>query len=156
MDTLLFELAGQRYGIPADRVREVVRMVAVTSLPRAPRAIEGVVNVRGEIVPVYDLRDRFELPPRRPDPAEHLIILNAGGRSVAIRVDAAESLETLSEADLVPADAIAETAGGTDTARHLSGLAKTADGVVVIVDLDEFLTIEESATLDSALHASIG
>ena len=156
MDILLFELEGQRYGLPAERVREVVRMVAIADLPRAPRAIEGVVNVRGEIVPVYDLRARFELPARAPDPAEHLIVLTAGAGPVAIRVDVAESLETVPDGDVMPSSSLAASVGGATTARHVSGVAAMPDGVLVIYDLDSFLSIEESAMLDGALALSSG
>jgi purine-binding chemotaxis protein CheW len=156
VDILLFELEGQRYGLPAERVREVVRMVAIAPLPRAPRAIEGVVNVRGEIVPVYDLRARFDLPPRAPDPAEHLIVLTAGAGPVAIRVDFAESLESVPDKDVSPASSLATSVGGVSTARHVSGVAAMADGVLVIYDLDDFLSTEESAALDGALAPSSG
>ena len=156
MDILLFELGGQRYGLPADCVREVVRMVAITSLPRAPRVIEGVVNVRGEIVPVYDLRVRFNLPPREPDPAEHLIVLKVLAGSVAIRVDAAESFETVPDVDVTPPSSFADSLGGVATTRHVGGMAATADGVLVIYDLDDFLSTEESAALDDALALSGG
>lgn len=156
MDILLFELEGQRYGLPAERVREVVRMVAIAPLPRAPRAIEGVVNVRGEIVPVYDLRARFELPARAPDPAEHLIVLTAGAGPVAIRVDVAESLESVADADVTSSSALAGSVGGVRSARHVRGVAATTDGVLVIYDLDEFLTSEESTVLDAALTLASG
>ena len=155
MDILLFELDGQRYGLPADRVREVVRMVAIAPLPRAPEIVEGVVNVRGEIVPVYDLRARFALPARAPDPAQHLIVLTAGARSIAVRVDVAESLESVPDAEMVPSSVLATAAGGARTARHLAGVAPTADGALVIYDLDDFLSTEESAALEGALVTSI-
>jgi purine-binding chemotaxis protein CheW len=92
VDTLLFELDGQRYGLPAERVREILRMVAISPLPGAPEAVEGIVNVRGEIVPVYDVRKRFGLPARAIDPAEHLVVLTCRDRAAAIRVGVAESL----------------------------------------------------------------
>lgn len=155
MDILFFELEGQRYGLPAVRVRQVVRMVAIAPLPRAPRAIEGVVNIRGEIVPVFDLRARFSLPARAPDPAEHLIFLTAGERAVAIRVDSADSLESIPDEDVTAASALAASVGGPDTARHVGGVAATIDGAIVIYDLDRFLSTEESAALDGALATSV-
>ena len=130
-------------------------MVAIAPLPRAPEIVEGVVNVRGEIVPVYDLRARFALPARAPDPAQHLIVLTAGARSIAIRVDVAESLETVPDAEMVPSSALGASIGGAGTARHLAGVAPTADGALVIYDLDDFLSTEESAALAGALVTSI-
>lgn len=152
MDTLLFELEGQRYGLPAERVREIVRMVAISALPGAPDAVEGVVNVRGEIVPVYDLRGRFGLPARAVDPAEHMVLLTSAGRAAAIRVDAAESLETIEDSAFTPVSALPDS---THT-RHVAGVAATADGLLVIRDLDAFLSSSESAALENALSSARG
>jgi purine-binding chemotaxis protein CheW len=156
VDILLFELEGQRYGLPAERVREVVRMVAITPLPNAPGVVEGIVSLRGEIVPVFDLRARFALPPRAPDPTEHLIFLTAGVRSVAVRVDSAESLESVSDEDITPASTLAASVGDGAAVRHVGSIATTSDGVLVIYDLDRFLSTEESALLDGALATSSG
>jgi purine-binding chemotaxis protein CheW len=152
VDTLLFELEGQRYGLPAERVREIVRMVAINALPGAPDAVEGVVNVRGEIVPVYDLRSRFGLPARPVDPSEHLVLLVSSGRSAAIRVDAAESLETIEDGAFTPLTALPESA----QTRHVAGVAATADGVLVIRDLDAFLSPSEASALENALSSARG
>jgi purine-binding chemotaxis protein CheW len=156
VDILLFELEGQRYGLPADRIREVVRMVAITPLPHTPGVVEGVVNLRGEIVPVLDLRARFALPSRAPDPAQHLIFLTAGDRPVAIRVDDAQSLETVPDADLTPSSKLASSVAGAGSARYVDSVASTPDGVLVICDLDRFLSTEERATLEGALATSRG
>ena len=63
-EVLVFEVEGQRYGLPTADVRELVRAVTITPLPNAPAVIEGVVNVRGRVLPVLDMRARFRLPAR--------------------------------------------------------------------------------------------
>jgi purine-binding chemotaxis protein CheW len=138
IDILVFELAGRRYGLAARAVRELHRAVAVTPLPNAPAVVEGVIDVHGAIVPVYDLRARFGLPRCAVDPSHHLIVAFAGGRTVALRVDRAHELvrEALREAPF----------GG--------GVATLRDGLVVVHDLDRFLSDAEATALDRALEAT--
>src|SRR5205085_8492167 len=102
-DVLVFEVAGRRFGLPAAVVREVLRAVALTPLPKAPAVVEGLVNVRGTLVPVLDVRGRFGLPAKPLAPTDHLIVARAGGRLVALRVDHAHDLLPLTPADLRPA-----------------------------------------------------
>ena len=94
-ETLIFELAGRRYGVPASDVQELVRIVTIT--PPAPGSgpIEGVINLRGSVVPVFDLRARLGLPGRAPDVSESLVIARREGRPFAFRIDRALDLATL-------------------------------------------------------------
>ncbi|MGH7435187.1 MAG: chemotaxis protein CheW, partial [Polyangiaceae bacterium] len=77
MTILLFEVGGRRYGLLAAEVRELVRAVTIHPLPRAPAIVEGLVNVRGRIVPVLDIRSRFRIPLRPLAPSDHLILAQA-------------------------------------------------------------------------------
>lgn len=74
-------------------------MVAISPLPGAPPVVEGVVNVRGKVVPVFDLRGRFGLPPPPADPGQHLIILSGSPRTAAVRVDAAEDFLSMPDSE---------------------------------------------------------
>ena len=154
VDILTFDLDGQRYGFPADSVVQVVQMVAISPLPGAPAIVEGVVNVRGAIVPVFDLRARFTLPPRPLDPGQHLVILRAGTRQSAVRVDAVEDFVSIPDAEIAGPGALAGSGIGARGTRHVAGVAATADGTTIIYDLSAFLSLDESATLDDALVPS--
>src|SRR5881296_2430916 len=77
-EVLVFEVGGQKYALPTADVRELVRAVAITPLPAAPAVIEGVVDVRGRVLPVLDVRARFRLPPKALDPSDHFIVASAG------------------------------------------------------------------------------
>jgi chemotaxis signal transduction protein len=94
IEILAFEVAGRRFALPAHQVRELVRAVAILPVPDAP-SIEGVIDVRGEIVPVLDVRARYRLPAKGPDSADQLILATAANRMVAIRVDRALGLTRL-------------------------------------------------------------
>ena len=146
VEILLFELAGQRYGVPLRSVREVVRAVAITPLPTAPAIIEGIINVRGVIAPVYDLRRRFGLPPKPIEPADHLVIALSQARLVALRVDRADWMAEVPESDIEDATTLVSRAD------HVDGVAKLPDGLVLIHDIDTFLSQAEAAALDAALR----
>ncbi len=150
VDILTFELDGQRYAFPSDQVVRVVQMVAVTPLPGAPAVVEGVVDVHGTIVPVFDLRARAGLPPRAVDPSQHLVVLRGTDRNVAVRVDDVSDFVEVPDANITEMAGLAGTGVGTGV-RHISGVASTVDGTVVIHDLLNFLSLSESAALESAL-----
>src|SRR5436189_5306070 len=77
-EILIFEIGGRRYGLPASDIRELVRAVAIRRLPLDSAFIEGVIDLRGAIVPVLDLRARLRLPSKAVEPSDHLIIIAAG------------------------------------------------------------------------------
>ena len=87
LEVVVFEVGGRRYGLLASDVRELVRVAALLPLPRAPAVVEGILNLRGRVVPVYDIRSRFGLPPKAVELTDHLIVAQAGERLVAVRVD---------------------------------------------------------------------
>jgi purine-binding chemotaxis protein CheW len=140
-------VGGQTYGLPTVDVRELVRAVAITPLPNAPAVIEGVVNVRGRVLPVLDVRARFRLPPRSLDPSDHFIVASAGPRGVILRVDRASNLALVDEASVQPP----QTLGPSAT--YVAGVAKLDGGLMLIHDLATFLSAAEAASLDEALDA---
>ena len=145
VEALVFEVEGERYALPAEQVREVVRAVAVARLPRAPEIVQGVIDVRGELVPVLDLRARFGLPPRGVDPSEHFVVARAGERTVAIRADRAVELAT------VDAAALGDVRAAVPDSPYVEAAARLEDGLVLIHDLRTFLAAAEAAGLDAAL-----
>jgi purine-binding chemotaxis protein CheW len=146
-EVLVFEVGGQAYGLPTADVRELVRAVAITPLPNAPAVIEGVVNVRGRVLPVLDVRTRFRLPATPLDPSDHFIVASAGPRGVILRVDRATHLALVDEASVQSP----ETLGPSGT--YVAGVAKLEGGLVLIHDLTTFLSAAEAASLDEALSA---
>lgn len=146
-EVLVFEVGGQRYGLPSTDVRELVRAVAITPLPSAPAVIEGVVNVRGRILPVLDIRSRFHLPAKALDISDHFIVASAGSRGVILRVDRATHLALVDEAAFQAPQMLGP---GAD---HVAGVAILDDGMVLIHDLVTFLSAAEASSLDEALSA---
>lgn len=129
----------------ATAVRELVRAVTIAPLPKAPSIIEGVINLRGTLVPVLDIRQRFGLAPSPVVPTDHLIIAEAGPRLVALRVDRAHELIEVADEDISPVSASAPGA------QYVAGLARLPDGVLVIHDLARFLSLDEAVSTSAAL-----
>lgn len=150
MDSLirlvLLKVDGQTYALHLAAVDRVLRMVEITPLPGAPDAVEGVVNVRGEVVPILSIRRRLGLPERAVGASDSLVVARGRARRLAI---IAESVLGVVER---PAEAVV---GSGDLARgiqHIEGVLKTSDGLVLIQDLERFFSPEEAQSLDLALE----
>lgn len=147
LETLVFTLAAERFALPLCDVHEVVRAVAIRSLPRAPAVVEGIIDLRGELVPVFDLRARFRLPPKPLAPGDHLLVAQAGTRKVALRVDQALALERLASVSPEQEPNLPRELG------LVAGVARSDDGLVLIHDLRSFLNEAEALELDHALSS---
>lgn len=145
LEALLFELAGQRFAISLDEVEELTRACALQALPKAPHPILGVLNLRGAVVPVLDLRQRLDLPETELAPADYFVFARVQRRRVGLRVDRVLGIEWL---DSGPAERELNLGARIE---HLSGAAAVADGVVLIYDLATFLSVPEARLLDVAL-----
>jgi purine-binding chemotaxis protein CheW len=150
LEVVVFEVGGQRYGLPAADVQELLRAVAVVPLPRAPAVVRGVINLRGRVVPVLDIRGRFGLPPRAVEPADHLVVARAGPRLVALHVDRAIDLVRLGPGDL------ADARGLVPGSEYVAWVARHGTDLVLIHDLATFLSRAEAAELDAALAPASG
>lgn len=144
-DLLVFAIGEGRYGVEVRVVQEVVRAVLITPLPGAPPVVEGIIDVRGQIVPVYDLRARLGLRPRGLNVHDRFILAWAGDRLVALHAERTEWLVTVAEDALERSGAV--TLGG----RRLVGAARTPDGIILITDLSAFLDDAERTALEDAL-----
>jgi len=139
-EILVFEVAGRRYGLPASEVRELLRAVAIVPLPLAGPAVEGVINLRGRIVPVIDLRARLGLPARAVAPSDHMIVLQWEGRPLALRVDRA--------IELIRIDANQGTTGESDEPE----VVRLANGLAPLLDLKSMLAgVKNLKTASTAL-----
>lgn len=150
VDVLLFELGTRSCGLPAAAVRELVRAVTIVPLPAAPAVVEGLVNVRGSIVPVLDVRSRFSLPPKPLEHTDCFVVAWAADRLVALRADRANGLLHL-EAGQVDDAALAGPG-----VRHVAAVARMPDGLLLIYDLATFLSAAEASELDAALASAKG
>lgn len=145
---LTFGIDAKRYAIPSITVVEIVRAVAVTSLPGAPPIVTGVIDYRGKILPVFDVARRFGQPSRPVRAVHRLIIARAAARTVALHVDSVDRLIDLNAAAIETAPA------PIDGSVPIAGLARSEDGMLVLQDLDRFLSDAEGSQLDQALTSA--
>jgi purine-binding chemotaxis protein CheW len=148
---LTFVLDAQRFALPLETVERVIRAVEITALPLAPDAVAGVIDVGGRILPVFNLRRRLRLCDRPLTPKDQFILARTARRDVVLLVD------TVLELTETPPDAMnrAPPVGVSDDPADLAPLAGVLvlpDGMVLIEDLDRFLSPDEDRALESALR----
>lgn len=144
----IFTLGKLRYALPLKAVERVVRMMAVMPLPKAPGIVLGVVNIHGRVIPVINMRRRFCLPEREITLTDQLIIAHTARRSVGLVADAVLDVIAYPAENLIAAEDI------IPNIEYIEGVAKLADGLILIHDLDKFLSLEEENALDHALETS--
>lgn len=142
---LVFILGNQRYALHLSTVDSVARMVHIIPLPGAPGVVLGVVNMRGRVIPVVNIRQLFNLPKRDAVLADQLIFAHTERRAVALVVDAVTGVVEGLERRLVATDII------LPAIKYLDGVIKLEDGLVLIHNLGEFLSLDEEKTLNLAL-----
>lgn len=145
---VVFVLDEPRYALYLSSVERVVRAVEITTLPKAPEMVLGVINVQGSVMPVLDIRRRFRLPVREMKQDDRFIIARTTKRRVALVADSVAGVHELTEREMVNAQQ------ALPFAEYLSGVAKLDDGLVLIHDLDTFLSLDEEKALDVALAGS--
>lgn len=145
---VVFTLDDRRYALPLAAVGRIIPAVEVTPLPHAPATVWGVINVAGEVVPVFNTRRRFQAPERGVVPADQFLLARTARRAVALVVDDVRGVLEVAD-DLVIAAAVVP---GVEAVR---GVVKLSDGLVLIHDLDRFLSLDEARALDAALAEEV-
>jgi len=141
---LAFTLGKEEYGIHILKVQELRGYETPTRIANAPEFIKGVVNLRGIIVPIVDMRIKFNLGTPTYDQFTVVIILNIGGRVVGMVVDSVSDVITLTPEQVKPAPEMG-TALNTD---YLIGLGTVAERMLILVDIDRLMSSEEMGLID--------
>ena len=150
---LCFALAGEAYALPILKVREIQAQATITRIPKAPPYMPGVINLRGAIVPILELRHRFSLGAAPDDTRPVIVIVEVQGRTVGIRVDSVSDVLDLDPGSIRPAPELGtQTALGREFIAGLATLPGAAgtDSMLILLDLDRLLSDGELSALDSA------
>ena len=142
---VVFTLDEQQYAIPLAAVERIVRALEITPLPKAPEIVLGMVNIQGRVIPVFNIRKRFNLPEREISLNDHIILARTSRRPVALVVDEVSGVIDRSEGEVVAAEDI--LAG----MEYVEGVVKLEQGMVLIHDLNKFLSLEEEIELGEAV-----
>lgn len=152
---LIFRLGAACYGVSVLSVREIIRLCPVTPVANMPAHVRGVINLRGRIIPLVDLRTRFRLPVAADDDRTCVVVAqvpsaDGGLRPYGVVVDGVEEVASFTRDTLEPVPDF----GGAIDARFLTGMAKTATGVVTLIDLDAIAATEhDPAVADPSMGA---
>ncbi len=141
-----FALDEQHYALALDLVERVVRAALITSLPKAPNIVLGVINVQGEIIPVISLRRRNNLPERDLELSDLFVIARTARRKVALVVDEVGGVIACAASEVLPSE---DLISGLE---YVSGAIKGKAGIVLIQDLEAALSLSEEHTLQIALE----
>lgn len=140
-----FTIDQQAFALPLASVERVIHMLEVTPLPGGPEIVAGVISLQGRILPVLDIRKRFGLPPRDPEPADQLIVAHSALRTVVLPVDSVAGVIS------PPVEEITETMQTGLGNAYIEGVAHFGNGVVLIHNLDRFLSPHEEAGLEASI-----
>ncbi|SAL78284.1 chemotaxis protein CheW [Caballeronia telluris] len=143
---LIFNLGHEQYGIDILKVQEIRGYDAVTRIANAPSFIKGVTNLRGVIVPIADLRLKFELESAVYDDQTVVVVLNVAGRVVGIVVDGVSDVLTLTAEQIRPAPEFNST---LNTA-FITGIGTVDDRMLILMDIEKLMTSEEMALMVGA------
>jgi purine-binding chemotaxis protein CheW len=146
---LTFRLGVESYGIEILKVQEIRGYEVPTAIANAPDFIKGVINLRGVIVPILDLRIKFRLEQANYDEFTVVIILNVAGRVVGVVVDSVSDVLTLATESIRPTP---EFASGTFDTKYITGLATVDERMLILLDIEKLMTGADMALVDSSVH----
>lgn len=132
------------YGVPISQVREINRLSTPTKLPQAPSFVEGVINLRGKVIPVIDLKKRFEMEVGEYNDNSRIIVVDIAEHTVGIIVDEVTEVLRIPAEDVEPPPSIISGV----TAEYLKGVGKVGDRLLVLLDLRRILSSSETKQLD--------
>ncbi len=141
-----FKLGSEEYGVDIAQVQEINRMVSITHVPRAPQFMEGVINLRGQLIPIIDLRTRFGMPRAEHTKNTRIVVTEIGAKRVGMVVD------SVSEVLRLPLEAIEdapEMIAGVDT-EYIRGVGKIEDRLIILLDLARVISTAEKRELEAA------
>lgn len=142
---VFFKIDAQLFALPLCNVQRIARSVEITPLPRAPDIVIGIINVRGQIVPVVDFRKRLNMPPREISLQDHLVIGKTDRRSVALLVDDVTEISRINDDQITQRESI------LSEMPLVKGAVKVKGEIILIHDLEKFLSLDEAKKLEAAL-----
>jgi purine-binding chemotaxis protein CheW len=140
-----FKLANELYGIEITKVREIILITEITHIPQTPAYVKGLINLRSSVIPVVDLRAKFGLPEGTQTDESRIMVLQAGGKTVGIVVDAVSEVLRVKRDQIAPPPPTV-TGHGRD---YLTGLVKLDKELLILLDIDRTLGDEDITPLNT-------
>jgi purine-binding chemotaxis protein CheW len=143
LQLVTFHIGDEEFGVEILKVQEIIRMIGITRVPKAPAFVEGVINLRGKVIPIIDLRKRFGMAAQEYDKHTRIIVINIKNVIVGFVVDSVSEVLRIPSSTVEPPPAIIS---GIE-AEYISGVGKLADRLLILLDLDRLLKQSEQNML---------
>ena len=140
-----FELEGEEYGIDVLAVREIIRMPSITKMPNTPHYVDGIINLRGTVVPIISLRKRFGLMEREQDRSSRILVMEVGNSLTGFVVDAVAEVIRITASEIQPPPAIVQ---GNVSQDCITGVINHAERLLIVLDLNRLFSDEEKAVFE--------
>jgi len=140
-----FQLGEEEYGIDILKVQEINRVTEITKIPHSPDFVEGVINLRGNVVPIIDLRKRFNMPEREHDKQTRIVVGEIEDRTVGFVVDAVSEVIRMDSKLVEPPPEI--IVGSDDIGKYIKGVGKLDDKLLILLDIDSMFSKQEQEQL---------
>lgn len=140
---VVFRLDNEEFGVPITQVKEINRLTAATRIPRSPSFIEGIINLRGQIIPIVDLKKRFELPLTEYTGDARIIVIQVQDNTFGVQVDSVSEVLRINSSNI---EAAPDIVCSID-AKYITGVAKVNDRLLIMLDLNSLLSDEEKDQL---------
>jgi len=141
-----FDIGGEEFGVDILKVREINRMIEVTRVPNAPEFVDGVINLRGKVIPIIDLRRRFGMERKEHDKNTRIVVVELNGRVVGFVVDAVSEVLRIPKSVTEPPPPIV---AGVH-AEYITAVGKLEDRLLILLDLERILSDGEKTALENA------
>ncbi|SFR73442.1 chemotaxis protein CheW [Anaeromicropila populeti] len=145
---ILFLIGKETYGVEVQYIKGIEKYEEFISIPNAPSYIEGIINLRGEVIPVFSLRQKFNMPKVEPTENTKLIIVKTGGIVIGLEVDAVKEIAEIAEEAIREAPFIIKG----DKTKYIQSIANVEDGLCVILNIDGLLDEQEKADLEGLIN----
>jgi len=140
-----FKLGNEEFGIDILMVQEINRMLEITKVPKSPDFIDGIINLRGRVIPIVNLRKRFGLEPREKDKATRIIVVNINNKVLGMIVDAVSEVLRLPASTVEPPPPMVS---GIES-EYIKGVGKLEDKLLILLDMNKILTMKEQQLLEN-------
>jgi purine-binding chemotaxis protein CheW len=140
VQVIVFDLQDEKYGVEISQVREIIKPTQITRIPNAPDFVEGVINLRGQITTIINLRKRFNMEPKEVDGNTRIIVVEYDNAVIGMMVDTVNEVKYLSSKDIEHLPSIITT---RSEAKFLKGVGKLEDGLLILIDLNKVLNENE-------------
>ncbi len=145
LDQLIsFAIGDEDYGVDIQTVKEVIRHREITRLPKAPAFVKGVINLRGDVIPIMDLRERFNMEQQEYTSMTRVIVVEVDGRSIGMVVDSVSHVIRIDESQIVPPPPCV----GKISEEYIRGVGKVGEKLIVLLHITKILTAEEKVELE--------